>query len=166
MAVAFHPALAAPRPARAPSLPTNVIPISSRRPSGASAPSALTPEHTPEHMGRPSLSLVAPARPSRATYLRRRIVALALLAGVSLVPLGVVQTVFADRGGIPATAPTAGEHLPLAGAAYVVQAGDTLWSIAERSHGSVPLVDYVEQLVVVNGGTALEVGQRLVLPGS
>jgi LysM repeat protein len=47
---------------------------------------------------------------------------------------------------------------------YVVQPGDTLWSIAERFHGPTVLADYVDQLVDRNGGTHLDVAQPLTLP--
>lgn len=134
-----------------------VIPITSRIATVPVGPAAA----------RPALSLVPPPRPSQATYLRRRAVALVLLVGVALLPVGVVQTVFADRGGDPATTSAAGGHAPVApmGGAHVVQAGDTLWSLGERFHGATPLADYVEQLVALNGGTALAPGQLLILPG-
>jgi LysM repeat protein len=47
---------------------------------------------------------------------------------------------------------------------YVVQAGDTLWSIGQRFHGHSSLADYVDALVSANGGTELQVAQALTLP--
>jgi LysM repeat protein len=47
---------------------------------------------------------------------------------------------------------------------YIVKAGDTLWSIGERFHGSTSLADYVDSLVSANGGTELQVSQALTLP--
>jgi LysM repeat protein len=47
---------------------------------------------------------------------------------------------------------------------YIVQAGDTLWSIGQRFHGRTALADYVDALVSNNGGTRLEVSQALTLP--
>jgi LysM repeat protein len=47
---------------------------------------------------------------------------------------------------------------------YVVQPGDTLWSIGQRFHGHTSLADYVDTLVSANGGTQLQVSQALTLP--
>ena len=46
-----------------------------------------------------------------------------------------------------------------------VDAGDTLWAIAERHHGDVPIQRYVDRLVELNGGTtAIAAGQLVRLP--
>ncbi|MGA1649517.1 MAG: LysM peptidoglycan-binding domain-containing protein, partial [Ilumatobacteraceae bacterium] len=46
---------------------------------------------------------------------------------------------------------------------YVVQPGDTLWSIASSlTTGSIR--GYVADLVSLNGGASIDVGQILVLP--
>jgi LysM repeat protein len=46
---------------------------------------------------------------------------------------------------------------------YVVQPGDTMWSIASSlTDGSIR--SYVADLVELNGGASLDVGQLLVLP--
>jgi hypothetical protein len=108
----------------------------------------------------------AVARPSAATYARRRLLVLVVLAIVFVLLLGTGHVV-ANRGGAPASAsavrpePAAasvGAHI------YVVQAGDTLWSIGQRFHGSTPLADYVDGLVAANGGTTLQIAQPLRLP--
>jgi hypothetical protein len=44
------------------------------------------------------------------------------------------------------------------------EAGDSLWSIAERFHGQVDLSRYVDALVDLNGGAAIVVGQLVRLP--
>jgi LysM repeat protein len=47
--------------------------------------------------------------------------------------------------------------------AYIVQPGDTLWSIASSlTDGGIR--DYVAELISLNGGASIDVGQRLVLP--
>jgi hypothetical protein len=63
-------------------------------------------------------------------------------------------------GGGPASVP---EHRH-GSASYVVKPGDTLWRIAGSlsNGGNVALL--VQQLADMNGGGALRVGQRLVLP--
>ena len=111
-------------------------------------------------------------RPTREVYLRRR-----LAAGVALLTLFTVaglatRTLSESPGGIPASAPgrtpaAAAGAGPSGGppvATYLVQPGDTLWSIAEALgvHGVAGFVDEVAEL---NGGASLEVGQLLVLPG-
>jgi LysM repeat protein len=53
---------------------------------------------------------------------------------------------------------------PVPADVYVVQAGDTMWSIGQRFHGQTPLVDYVDALVSTNGGTQLQVSQAITLP--
>lgn len=47
---------------------------------------------------------------------------------------------------------------------YVVQPGDTLWSIARRLQPDGDVRPLVDQLVDLNGGTDLAVGQRLPIP--
>jgi LysM repeat protein len=47
---------------------------------------------------------------------------------------------------------------------YVVQPGDTLWSIARRLQPEGDVRPLVDQLVDLNGGTDLAVGQRLPIP--
>jgi nucleoid-associated protein YgaU len=101
--------------------------------------------------------LVAPA-PTRATFVRRRIVALAFLLAL-LGTLGVTaQQSLADRGSDPASAPAVGQST------YVVQPGDTLWSIAQRTYFGDDLAGYVDVLVSLNGGASIVAGQQLLLP--
>jgi LysM repeat protein len=70
--------------------------------------------------------------------------------------------VLAGSGGVPASAAAS---LPAhARATVVVRPGDTLWSIAEVHHGTVPLSHYVDALVDLNGGATIQVGQSVVLP--
>ena len=51
-----------------------------------------------------------------------------------------------------------------AASGYVVQPGDTLWSIARHLQPEGDLRPLVDQLVDLNGGTDLAVGQRLPIP--
>lgn len=113
-------------------------------------------------------SVVVPSRlaegrphtqPSSVVYIRRRLlVVFMLVAVVAVVWLGA-GSVVANRGGDPASAsavrPTA---------TYVVQPGDTLWSISSIHHGSHGVGEYVEMLVAANGNSTIAPGQGLVLP--
>ena len=109
--------------------------------------------------------------PASQVYTRRRLMAVLTLAMIVLVLLVGTGHVVANRGGAPASAPTispanAAAVVGAASAAnvYVVQAGDTLWSIGQRFHGHSSLADYVDALVSANGGTELQVAQALTLP--
>jgi hypothetical protein len=144
---------------------------------------------TPSHVGdcrdrdREFVVRLGPGRPAHAVYVRRRLlVGLALVGMLSV--LGVTaQSVLADRGGVPASTPTVrpatlevaaasapGSALqqpaPVApvGTQYIVQPGDTLWSLGELFHGSQSVAGYVDALVAANGGASLQVGQLLTLP--
>ena len=105
---------------------------------------------------------------------RRRVTTVVVLLALC-VALGVAVFQFAVRpGGIPASAAGSGPAsasqsvvLP-AGVAdrfYIVEAGDSLWSIARALAPFRDVRAYVDELEALNGGTSLQPGQRLVLPG-
>ena len=120
-----------------------------------------------------SASRSVPAqRPTAQVYARRRLIAfLTLVTIVAALWVGT-GSVLANRGSVPASTPAvrpAVAAAPLAAAAapaaqYIVQPGDTLWSIGERLRGEHSLADYVASLVDANGGASVSVGQVLVLP--
>lgn len=120
-------------------------------------------------------------------YLRRRlVVGLALCAVVAAACLGV--RTLASRGdataSIPAVTPLS-SGVPIAvnptapnivngidvsqafvqgEGFYVVQSGDTLWSIASSlTDGNIR--NFVHSLIEINGGASIDVGQRLIVPG-
>lgn len=107
------------------------------------------------------------ALPDRSTRIRRRrLVALVLavaLMGVGItagrVLIGAVSSVEPSSPQpveLPSSSPTVGEI-------YVVQPGDTLWSIAAAiAPGSDPR-PVVDALRAANGGPDLQVGQRLII---
>ena len=101
-------------------------------------------------------------RPTAATYRRRRVVAaLALGAVTSALTLGA-HGVLTGPGGVPASAAGAGTERP--GGVVRAEPGDSLWALAERHHGDVSLTRYVDALIDLNGGTAIEAGQLVRLP--
>jgi len=104
-------------------------------------------------------------------YARRRLMVLLVLSAIVLVLLVGTGHVVANRGGAPASASmirpanaTPAVASPAATNMYVVQAGDTMWSIGQRFHGDRSLADYVDQLIAENGGTEIQVSQALSLP--
>ena len=108
-------------------------------------------------------------RQTSQIYARRRLMVLLSLAAIVLVLLVSAGHVVANRGGAPAStsAIRPATVVPAPGPTrevYIVQAGDTLWSIGERFHGHTALADYVDDLVEANGGTELQVAQALSLP--
>lgn len=109
-----------------------------------------------------SVRPAAPRRVSEATYRRRRTVVGIVLA--VLVAVGAVSAhdVLAGSGGVPASA---AESQPARTRPTVTaRPGDTLWAIAERHHGGVPISRYVDALVDLNGGAAIQAGQAVLLP--
>ncbi len=118
------------------------------------------------------LRSAAVGRPPRQVYLRRRLVVLVALLMLLTCAGLLVRAVPSSPGGHPASAPG---RAPAAGAApaaaaaapavYVVQPGDTLWSIGQRLVGANgDVADVVDSLIALNGGTGLDAGQRLLLP--
>jgi len=101
-------------------------------------------------------------RVSAATYRRRRATAAVLAAG-ALCAIGLgAQGVLTGPGGVPASAAGAGTAPPVV--SVRADPADSLWSIAERFHGDVALARYVDALIDLNGGTAVDAGQLVRLP--
>ena len=102
------------------------------------------------------------ARPSAATYRRRRVVVGTALAVFVAVGAVAAHDVLAGSGGVPASAAVS---LPAQARQRVVaQRGDTLWSIAAAHHGEISITRYVDALVDLNGGPTIQAGQEVVLP--
>jgi hypothetical protein len=125
---------------------------------------------------RPQLRLVSdpPAgggrevsRPGGAARLTRlgqivAVMAVALLAALVCMGLGLMPSPAISNGGQPAAEPGAAS----VGHTLVVQPGDSLWSIATRIEPGVDPRLTVQQLIDRNGlvGTAVSAGQVLRLP--
>ena len=119
---------------------------------------------------RPDRRQLAPARRtavrrpvvSEVTYRRRRAVVGTVLAVLVAVSAVLAHDVLAGSGGGPASA--AASQPALVRQSVTAQPGDTLWSIARSRHGSVSITRYVDKLVDLNGGAAIQAGQAVLLP--
>lgn len=128
-----------------------------------------------EPAGRPQLRLVptGPAHhrhPASAVYRRRRLAALVLVLSLLAGLVAASRVVVGSLGsGTPQPAPEApaaplpAAAAPVAGEAYVVRPGDTLWSIASRLAPGGDVRDVVARLAERNGGPALHVGDVIQL---
>ncbi len=105
------------------------------------------------------------ARPQgRSLSISRRWALVAAVVLSAIMAISSVHTSLADRGNAPASV-AAVSHTPAQQTAYVVQPGDTLWSIAERFHGSAAVSDYLDRLIDGRSGdSSLQIGERLALP--
>lgn len=99
-------------------------------------------------------------------YGRRRAVAAVVLAIVAVLLAFAVSTLVDaafDVGGRPAAASDVAPA-PIV-RVHVAEAGDTLWSIADRYRGEVGQGRYVDALIDLNGGTTvIQAGQAVRLP--
>lgn len=96
----------------------------------------------------------------RAAAAVAAVVAVALLAIVGSALVGAIADLGGQRVGATDIA-VVSEATPTM---HVAQPGDTLWSIAERYRGDVGHGRYVDALVDINGGTAIQAGQAVRLP--
>jgi hypothetical protein len=112
---------------------------------------------------RPALRLVGVGdgtrRPAPRVLRRRRLVAVVVLLVLLATACGTASVLLsrpAIAGAVPATRPT-----------YVVESGDTYWSIAAaRHHGGADLRIEVDQLIDANGARPLVAGDRIDLPSA
>jgi len=126
--------------------------------------------------GSPHASMVS--RPTHAMFVRRRFVVLVFLATLVLSFGLAARHGLADRGDGPASISTAGRASSVSGSTalasrppgvladgtYLVQPGDSLWTIAARLYHGPAVADYVDALVALHGGTVISPGEHLRLP--
>jgi hypothetical protein len=149
-----------------------------RREAGRTAPvvgtSALVLEALPSYLPEPEALREARARARRraATYRRRRLVvaavALLLCAGAT-VGLHRLTALAVASGADPATGtrgavPEQNASAQGAVTTVVVASGDTMWSLARRIQPRGDVRPLVDELVRLNGGASLEVGQMILVP--
>lgn len=116
------------------------------------------PVHRPEHRRRaPSSAAVA-----ASTYRRRRAVAVAGIVSVLAAGGIAAHGVLSVPGGVPASAAGVAPTSPRR--AVVAHRGDTLWALARTHHGAVDVDRYLDELIELNGGTAIQAGQQVLLP--
>jgi Tfp pilus assembly protein FimV len=104
-----------------------------------------------------------------ATFRRRRLVALvvavALIAGLAMAVQAIAQAASTVGPSAPESLESegAGPPRPVEGEVYVVQPGDTLWSIAAELAPESDPRPIVDALRAANGGSELQVGDRLTV---
>ncbi len=100
--------------------------------------------------------------------IRRTVAALLVVIVVAICAISASAMIGAigGVGGRPAAASdiaSGGVGAPIA-RVHVAEAGDTLWSIANRYRGGVDQDRFVDALIDVNGGSLIQVGQAVRLP--
>jgi nucleoid-associated protein YgaU len=101
-------------------------------------------------------------RRSAQVYRRRRVAFAGSALGVVALASMVATGLLAGPGGVPASA--SGTWPAAEVSVVVARSGDTLWSIAHEHRGAVSHARYVDALVRLNGGAAIQAGQAVVLP--
>ena len=98
-------------------------------------------------------------------FLRRRVVALLLMVTCVVAVAVGAQAALRPLVASPGGGASAASGVTQSAGGYMVQAGDTLWSVAAPSHprGADVRADR-RRLADLNGGPTLTVGQRLALP--
>jgi hypothetical protein len=149
-------------------------------------PSHISPSHSETRAGRPARVLEPVRAPLRVidggrsagalarqrVYHRRRLVVglgLVVCVGVlALALVGVRSLVGAGESGprsTPSSSAATAAVPPAAAEAYVVQPGDTLWSIAAQLPYDGDVRALVDELAGRAGGPELQTGQRIDLSG-
>ena len=123
---------------------------------------AIATTHPRSVPSRPVLVVLPPVtRPEARVYRRRRLALLCAVLSVLALPALLVAASGSATTVTPASTPASA--VAPARSVYVVQPGDTLWSIAHQlDPGGDPRAT-VDRLVELNGGSALQPGQRLRL---
>jgi nucleoid-associated protein YgaU len=101
-------------------------------------------------------------RASKRAYTRRRIVAALVLTLIVLASWVAVRALesTAVLGAPTQPSPT----MPVATGSYVVQPGETFWSIVRRVDPAGDPRPVVDRLVAAHGGSQLQAGDVIVLP--
>jgi nucleoid-associated protein YgaU len=93
---------------------------------------------------------------------RRRLLAVVLFAVLVLGAVVAGRSLVGSITAAPVAPPLATESV--ASSTYVVQPGDTVWSVARAVHAHGDVRGVVDRLVAANGGSTLRVGQRIRVP--
>ena len=122
-------------------------------------------------VGAPAAAYRRVARPApRPNYGARRLGAAGLIVVGLFVAAQAVGAAAAFFGSSPVLAAGGGDGDRAASSVlldtHVARDGDSLWSIAEAYRGGADREWYIDALVELNGGTAIQVGQAVLLPRS
>jgi nucleoid-associated protein YgaU len=93
---------------------------------------------------------------------RRRLLAVVLFVVLLLGAVVAGRSLVGSLTAAPVAPGLATESV--ASSTYVVQPGDTVWSVARAVHAKGDIRGVVDRLVAANGGPTLRVGQRLRVP--
>lgn len=123
-------------------------------------------------VGAPSAPYRRVARPAaKPNYGARRLGAAGIIVVGLFVAAQAVGAAAAFFGSNPVLAAADGEAGDRAASSFsldthVARDGDSLWSIAEAYRGGTDRESYIDALVELNGGAAIQVGQAVLLPRS
>lgn len=129
----------------------------------ASSHGVLTPWELPPARARSAGRDRRTVRLPASVYRRRRRAAGALAVGL-VAALAWVASIAVASFGSPEMPSGPGGNGSARTATYVVQRGDTIWSIAERFARPGEVGSMSDRLMRANGGSQLQVGQALVIP--
>ncbi len=154
----------APTPTPTSALPT---PTHTPTPTPTRTPTLATPTSTPTYAPTPGQTIIYVVRTGDTLYsiARRFGVSVQLLAQVNNIAnpryIWVGQRLIIPRQGgtVPTVTPTPSATNPTV---YIVERGDTLYSIARRFHTTVQTLALVNRIV---NPSRIYAGQRLVIPG-
>lgn len=122
------------------------------------------PTATPFPSGAVTAATVHSDHTMSMVFMRRRLVA-ALVAVVAIAGLWTMASLVVDSFSNGATADLTPAGVAALTETYVVQPGDTFWSIAERRSANGDLRQTVDSLIEANGGSSvLNAGDRLEVP--
>ena len=106
--------------------------------------------------------------PHVPNYHLRRTVAASIVALVVLLAVILSAAAVGALTGLGGRPAAASETLSVSGAGlasvHVAEPGDSLWSIAELHRGEIGRGGYIDALIDLNGGTAIQAGQAIHLP--
>lgn len=126
---------------------------------------ALASPPTPRAFAaRPASRLQTSARTGARVYRRRRAVALIALAAAAVLMAMAIRMALAGPGGGALTTAGPSGVRPRGAQVYVVQPGDTLWSIVRAAGVKGDPRPVVDRLAAQLGGHDLQIGQRLAWP--
>ena len=111
-----------------------------------------------------AVTVLPAARRAPAVYRRRRAIAFVLGVTVLAAVVLALHGLLVSFGGGPLTTSERPGGAPPPAAVYVVQPGDTFWTIATRIRPGEDPRPLVAQLVAAHGSPVLLAGERLRLP--